>query len=81
MAKLATLAVIFSAFLLMSRVVETHWTTITSVEIEEEGPREVGAAVSGSRGKISTAASSCSGTLPAEAEGAARGSEWSRQRT
>ncbi|KAF8023842.1 hypothetical protein BT93_F1121 [Corymbia citriodora subsp. variegata] len=42
MAKLATLAAIFAAFLLMSHVVEAHWTTITSVEIDEEGPRRGG---------------------------------------
>ncbi|KAI3441614.1 AAI domain-containing protein [Psidium guajava] len=39
MAKLATVAAIFVAFLLMSHVVAAHWTTITSVEINEEGPR------------------------------------------
>ncbi|XP_030453631.1 2S seed storage albumin protein-like [Syzygium oleosum] len=44
MAKLATLAAIFAAFLLMSHVVEAHWTTITSVEIDEDGdgPRRGG---------------------------------------
>ncbi|KAI6687439.1 hypothetical protein NL676_024267 [Syzygium grande] len=39
MAKLATLAAIFAAFLLMSHVVTADWTTITSVEIDEEGLR------------------------------------------
>ncbi|KAL3733589.1 2S albumin-like [Eucalyptus grandis] len=42
MAKLATLAAIFAAFLLMSHVIEAHWTTITSVEIDEEAPRRSG---------------------------------------
>lgn len=42
MAKLATLAAIFAAFLLMSHVAGAHWTTITSVEIDEEGPRRGG---------------------------------------
>ncbi|KAF8023886.1 hypothetical protein BT93_F1162 [Corymbia citriodora subsp. variegata] len=42
MVKLATLAAISAAFLLMSHLVEAHWTTVTSVEIDEEGPRRGG---------------------------------------